>query len=40
MPYKDSPHHETEIVTKFNYLNLLKPNEHKEDYLFRNSKDK
>ena len=31
MPYRDSPHHEIEIVMSFNYLYLLKPNEHKED---------
>ena len=31
-PYKDSPHHETGILMSFNYLNLFKPNECKEDY--------
>ena len=35
MPYKDNPHDEIEIVTSFIYLNLLTPNEHTEDYLFR-----
>ena len=28
MPYRDSPQHEIEIVMSFNYLNLLRPNEH------------
>ena len=32
MPYRDSPHHKIEILMSFNYLNLFKPNEHKEDY--------
>ena len=32
MPYGDSPHHETEILMNFNYLDLFKPSEHTEDY--------
>ena len=40
MPYRDSPHHEIEIVMRFNYLNLLKPNEHTEDYHIRKPDDK
>ena len=32
MPYRDSPHHEIEILLCFDYLNLFRPNENKEDY--------
>ena len=32
MPYRDSPHHETELLKNFNYLNLFRPNQHTEDY--------
>ena len=32
MPYRDSPYHESEKDMSFKYLNLFKPNEHKEDY--------
>ena len=35
IPYRDSPHHEIEILMSFNYLNLFKPNEHTEDYHIR-----
>ena len=35
MPYKDSPHHEKEIVMSLKDLYLFKPNEHKEDYHIR-----
>ena len=31
MPYRESPYHEIEIRMSFIYLNLFKPNEHKED---------
>ena len=31
VPYRVSPHHEIEIVTKLNYLNVLKTIEHTED---------
>ena len=37
MPYRDSPHHEIEIVMSFNYLYLFKPNEHKEEFHNRKS---
>ena len=33
MPYRNSPYHEIEIVMSFFYLNLFKPDEHKEDYV-------
>ena len=39
MPYRVSPHHEIEIVSKFDYLNVFKPNEHTEDYLIRKPND-
>ena len=32
MPYRDSPHHEIEILMSFDYLHLFRPNEHTEDY--------
>ena len=35
MPYRDSPHREIEIVMSFEYLNMFKPNENKEDYYIR-----
>ena len=35
MPYRDSPHHEIEILMSFDYLYLLRPNEHTEDYHIR-----
>ena len=35
MPYRDSPHHEIEILMSFDYLHLLRPNEHIEDYYIR-----
>ena len=39
MPYRDSPHHEIELVMNFIYLNSFKPNEHKEDYHKRELND-
>ena len=39
MLYRDSPHHEIEIVMSFNYLNLFKPNEHTENYHIRKPND-
>ena len=39
MPYRYSPPDEIEIVMGFNYLNLFKPNEHREDYHIRKPKD-
>ena len=39
MLYRDSPHHETEILISFDYLHLFRPNEHSEDYHIRNPKD-
>ena len=35
LPYRDSPHHEIEILMSFNFLNFYEPNEHIEDYHFR-----
>ena len=35
MPYRDCPHHETEIVMSFNYLNAFEPN----DYHIRKPND-
>ena len=31
MPYRDSPHHEIQIVMSFIYLSLFRSNEHTED---------
>ena len=38
MPYRDSPHHEIEIL-EFWIFNLFKPNEPKEDYHVRSPND-
>ena len=35
MPYRDSPHHEIEILMGFDYLHLFRPIEHTEDYHIR-----
>ena len=35
MPYRDGPHHESETFMSFKLLDLLKPNEHREDYYIR-----
>ena len=32
IPFRDSPHHEIEIIMSSNYLNVFKPNENTEDY--------
>ena len=32
LPYRDSPHHEIEILMSRNYLNLFKPIEHTEGF--------
>ena len=40
MPCRKGPHHETEILMNPNYLNLLKPNEHPEDFYNRRLNDK
>ena len=32
MLYRDSPHHEIEILMSFDYLHFFRPNEHTEDY--------
>ena len=37
--YRDSPHHEIELVMSFDYLNFFKPNEHREDYHIRKPND-
>ena len=39
VPYKDSPHHEIEILMSFDYLNVFKPNQHTEDYHIRKPND-
>ena len=38
MPHRDGPHHEIEIAMSFNYLILVKPNEHTEDYYITKTK--
>ena len=35
MPYRDSPHHEIEILMSFDYLHLFRLNEHTEEYYLR-----
>ena len=35
IPFRDSPHHEIEILMSFDYLHLFRPNEHTEDYHIR-----
>ena len=35
MPFRDSPHHEIEMLMSFDYLHLFRPNEHTEDYHIR-----
>ena len=37
--YRDSPHHEIEILMSFDYLHLFRPNEHTEDYHVRKPND-
>ena len=32
MPYRNSPHQEDEILRRFDYLHVFRPNEHSEDY--------
>ena len=39
MPYRDSSNDEIETVMSFNYLNLLKPIEHTENYHIRKPND-
>ena len=39
MPYRDSPYQGHEIPISFKYLNLLKPNEHAEDFYNRGPND-
>ena len=39
MPNRDSPYHEIEKVMSFNYFNVFKANEHKEDYVIRKPND-
>ena len=39
MPYKDSPHHEIEILMSFYYMVVFKPNVHAEDYHTRKPND-
>ena len=40
MPYRNGPDDEIKLLSSFKYLNLLKPNEHTEDYYNRGSNDK
>ena len=40
IPYRDNPHHETELVISFNILSVFKPNEHTEDYHIRKSSNR
>ena len=40
MPYRDSLHQQIEIHMSFKKLNLLKPNEHTENYYIRGTNDK
>ena len=39
MQYRDSPHHEIEIVVSFSYLNVFKSHEQTEDYHMRKPND-
>ena len=39
MPYRDSQHHEVEILMSFNYLKVFKTNEHTEYYHIREPND-
>ena len=39
IPYRYSPHHEIGIVMSFSFLNLFKPNEHREGYYIRKPND-
>ena len=39
MPYRDSPHHEIEILMSFVYLNVFKPSVHTEYYHTRKPND-
>ena len=35
LPYRDSPHHGIEMLMRFDFLHLFRPNEHTEDYYIR-----
>ena len=39
IPYRESPHHEIEILMSFDYLHWFRPNEHSEDYHIRKPND-
>ena len=39
IPYRDSPHHGSEILISFFYMGLFKPNEHTEDNYIRKPND-
>ena len=39
MLYKNSLHQVIEIIMSFDYLNVFKPNEHREDYHIRKPND-
>ena len=38
--YRDSPHHDIEILMSFNFLNLSKPNENTKEQYIRKPNDK
>ena len=38
-PYRDSPHHEIQLLMSFNYLIMFRRNEHTEDYHIRKPND-
>ena len=40
MPNRDSTHHEFEILMRFKFSNLFKPNDYTEDYHIRKPNDK
>ena len=39
VPYRDSPHHEIEMLMSFDYLNVFRPNLDTEDYHIRKPND-
>ena len=39
IPYRNSPHQEIQILMSFDYLHLLRPNEHSENYHIRKPND-
>ena len=39
IPYRNSPHQETEILMSLDFMHLFRPNEHSEDYHIRKPTD-